>query len=239
MPMLTRRQLLQSAGAGAAALLLAPAVGRAQEKSAGFTLPKLPYAFDALEPHIDARTMEIHHDRHHAAYVNNLNTALKDYPALQGREVTDLLVRLKDVPEAIRTTVRNNAGGHLNHAIFWATMGPTGGGAPVGALAQAIATTFGDFASLKQRLNDAAARQFGSGWAWLVLDGANKLQVVARPNQDAPAMDGLHALVGVDVWEHAYYLKYQNRRADYLAAWWNTVNWEAVSLRYEQGLAKR
>jgi Fe-Mn family superoxide dismutase len=153
---------------------------------------------------------------------------------LQGREIVDLLYHINDVPEAIRMSVRNNAGGHLNHAIFWATMGPTGGGEPVGRLAQAIATTFGSFKSFQAQLNDAAVRRFGSGWAWLVLDSTGKLQVISRPNQDAPVMDGLHALVGVDVWEHAYYLKYQNRRADYLNAWWNVVNWEAVALRYEQ-----
>jgi Fe-Mn family superoxide dismutase len=215
----------------------APQAHAAPAAQAAHALPPLPYDYNALEPHIDEATMRLHHGRHHAAYVSNLNAALKDYPDLQAREVTDLLFRITQVPEAIRTTVRNNAGGHLNHAIFWATMGPTGGGAPVGALAQSIAATFGDFAAFKQRMNDAAARQFGSGWAWLVLDGSNGLQVVARPNQDSPVMDGLLPLLGVDVWEHAYYLKYQNRRADYLAAWWNTVNWESVALRYDRARA--
>jgi superoxide dismutase, Fe-Mn family len=146
----------------------------------------------------------------------------------------EVLYRINEVPEAIRTSVRNNGGGHLNHAIFWATMGPKGGGEPVGSLAEAIGATFGSFANFQTQLTDAAMRRFGSGWAWLVMDGSGKLQVVSRPNQDAPVMDGLHTLVGVDVWEHAYYLKYQNRRADYLAAWWNVVNWEAVAHRFEQ-----
>jgi Fe-Mn family superoxide dismutase len=240
---ISRRRFLGAIAQGGAASLVAgfstgsaalAAPAAAAATGAVFTLPPLPYNYNALEPHIDEQTMRIHHTRHHAAYVSNLNTALKDYPDLQGREVADLLYRLGDVPEAIRTTVRNNAGGHLNHSIFWATMGPTGGGAPVGALALAINQAFGDFGGFKQRMTDAAARQFGSGWAWLVLDGAKKLQVVGRPNQDSPVMDGLLPLVGVDVWEHAYYLKYQNRRADYLNAWWSTVNWEAVALRFEK-----
>jgi Fe-Mn family superoxide dismutase len=234
---------LSTIGQGSAAALLAGIgvstsayAAPAAQTNAGaqHSLPPLPYGYNALEPHIDEQTMRIHHTRHHAAYVSNLNAALKDYPDLQQRELVDLLYRITDVPEAIRPSVINNGGGHLNHSIFWATMGPTGGGQPVGALAQAIATTFGDFAAFKARLNDAASRRFGSGWAWLVLDGTGALQVISRPNQDAPIMDGLHALLGVDVWEHAYYLKYQNRRADYLAAWWNVVNWDAVAQRYEQ-----
>jgi superoxide dismutase, Fe-Mn family len=240
-PHISRRRFLGAIGQGTTAALAANlGVGAAAaapadtQLAAGFALPPLPYNYSALEPHIDEQTMRIHHTRHHAAYVNNLNTALKDYPDLLGREVTDLLYRIDDVPEAIRTTVRNNAGGHLNHAIFWATMGPSGGGAPIGTLAQAIGKAFGDFNSFKQRMNDAATRQFGSGWAWLVLDGGGKLQVVSRPNQDSPVIDGLLPLLGVDVWEHAYYLKYQNRRADYLNAWWNVVNWEAVALRFEK-----
>lgn len=248
--LISRRRFLGSLGVGGAAALFAPraaatfahaplGVLRGLEaglaaQAAGFTLPPLPYGYSALEPHIDEATMRLHHDRHHNTYVTNMNTALKDYPSLQGRDIVDLLYHINDLPEAIRTTVRNNGGGHLNHSIFWATMGPTGGGQPVGPLAAAINTAFGDFATFKARMTDAATRQFGSGWAWLVLDGNKQLQVVSRPNQDAPVMDGLAALVGVDVWEHAYYLKYQNRRADYLAAWWNTINWEAVARRFDQ-----
>jgi Fe-Mn family superoxide dismutase len=237
---LSRRRLLHTLAACAAApaiagLALPPAHVSAQA-APGFTLPPLPYPPGALEPHLDEQTMRIHHGRHHQAYVTNLNAALSGHPALLQRDIVDLLYRVKDVPEAIRPAVINNAGGHLNHSIFWATIGPTGGGAPAGALAEAVARDFGDMATLKAQLNDAATRRFGSGWAWLTLSGAGRLQVVSRANQDAPVMDGLHALLGVDVWEHAYYLKYQNRRADYLAAWWNVVNWEAVGLRYAQAL---
>ncbi|NOK58289.1 MAG: Superoxide dismutase [Chloroflexi bacterium AL-W] len=199
-----------------------------------FALPPLPYNYAALEPHIDTLTMSIHHGAHHHSYVRNLNTALAGYPDVQGRSVVDLLYHINDIPEAIRTTVRHNGGGHLNHSIFWATMGPGGGGQPVGTLATAINATFGSFESFQQQLSDAASRQFGSGWGWLVLDGNGNLAIVARPNQDSPVMDGLAPLVGVDVWEHAYYLKYQNKRGDYLSAWWNTINWEAVALRYDQ-----
>jgi Fe-Mn family superoxide dismutase len=248
---ISRRRFLSSLSIGSAAALLAPAGAPAFARASlptlrrldgsftaqagtAYTLPPLPYDYAALEPHIDAATMRLHHDRHHATYVTNLNNALANYPEWQGRDIVDLLYHINDVPEAIRTTVRNNGGGHLNHSIFWATMGPAGGGQPVGALAAAINTAFGDFAAFKARLTDAATRQFGSGWGWLVLDGAKQLQVISRPNQDAPVMDGLAALVGVDVWEHAYYLKYQNRRADYLAAWWNTINWESVGKRFDQ-----
>jgi Fe-Mn family superoxide dismutase len=248
---ISRRRFLGSVSIGGAAALLAPGATPtfaraplhtlsmleatiAAQAGATYTVPPLPYDYSALEPHIDTATMRLHHDRHHATYVTNLNNALANYPDLQGRDIVDLLYHIGDVPEAIRTTVRNNGGGHLNHSIFWATMGPTGGGQPVGALADAINTAFGDFAAFKAKMTDTATRQFGSGWAWLVLDGAKQLQVIGRPNQDAPVIDGLAALVGVDVWEHAYYLKYQNRRADYLAAWWNTVNWESVAKRFDQ-----
>jgi Fe-Mn family superoxide dismutase len=197
-----------------------------------FTLPALPYDFAALEPSIDARTMEIHHDKHHAAYVNNLNGALEKAPELQSRSLEDLLKNLDSVPEAIRTTVRNNGGGHWNHTMFWEIMAPNGGGEPTGKLADAIKASFGDFAAFKTQLADAAAKRFGSGWAWLIKDGS-KLAITSTPNQDTPVMEGKHAILGVDVWEHAYYLKYQNRRPDYVAAWWNVVNWPEVARRFE------
>ncbi|GAB4194896.1 MAG: superoxide dismutase [Roseiflexaceae bacterium] len=197
-----------------------------------FELPPLPYDYSALEPHIDTQTMQIHHDKHHAAYVTNLNNALKDHADLQAHSIEDLIRNLNDLPEAVRTPVRNNGGGHANHTLFWEIMGPNGGGEPTGALADAINQTFGDFATLKQQINDAGVKRFGSGWSWLVMDKNGKLSVVSTANQDSPLTDGLTPLLGVDVWEHAYYLKYQNRRPDYLAAWWNTVNWEKVSERF-------
>jgi Fe-Mn family superoxide dismutase len=196
-------------------------------------VPSLPYGFDALEPHIDAQTMQIHHDKHHAAYVTNLNKALEAHPDLQSKSVEDLLRGFDSVPEAIRTAVRNHGGGHANHSLFWQVMGPNGGGTPSGDLAAAIDRDFGSFQSFKEKLTNAAAGQFGSGWGWLVTDGG-KLDVIARPNQDSPLMEGKTPLLGVDVWEHAYYLKYQNRRPDYLAAWWNTVNWSEVAARYSR-----
>ncbi len=199
------------------------------------TLAALPYAFDALEPHIDARTMEIHHGKHHQAYVNNLNAALDKHPALHDKPLEALLGNLAGVPEDIRTAVRNNGGGHWNHALFWQLMGPSAGGEPSGALAQAIAASFGDFATFKAQFAAAGAGRFGSGWAWLLKDG-KRLSITSSPNQDNPLMDGRSAgdiLLGIDVWEHAYYLKYQNRRPDYIAAWWNVVNWKAVSARFE------
>ena len=194
-------------------------------------LPKLPYAFDALEPHLDARTMEIHHDKHHQAYVDNLNKALASAPELAGKSVDDLMRGFDAVPEAIRGAVRNHGGGHANHSLFWEVMGPDGGGAPTGELAAAIDKTFGSFTALQEKLTNAAAGQFGSGWGWLVVSGGN-LEVIARPNQDSPLAEGKTPILGVDVWEHAYYLKYQNRRADYLKAWWNVVRWSAVADRY-------
>ncbi len=194
------------------------------------SVPPLPYAFDALEPHIDARTMEIHHDKHHAAYVTNLNKALEAHPGLASKSVEELLRDFDSVPEAIRTAVRNHGGGHANHSLFWAVMGPGGGGSPSGALATALDGAFGSFEAFKEKLTNAASGQFGSGWGWLV-DADGKLEVIARPNQDSPLAEGKTPLLGVDVWEHAYYLKYQNRRPDYLAAWWNTVQWSAVAER--------
>ncbi len=197
-----------------------------------FTLPPLPYDFAALEPSIDARTMEIHHDKHHAGYVNNLNAALEKAPELQSRSLDDLLQHLDSVPESIRTAVRNNGGGHWNHSMFWEIMSPKGGGEPTGKLADAIKKSFGDFATFKNQFADAAAKRFGSGWAWLVKDGG-KLTITSTPNQDTPVMEKKHPILGVDVWEHAYYLKYQNLRPAYVQAWWNVVNWPEVARRFE------
>ncbi|MCL5429625.1 MAG: superoxide dismutase [Chloroflexi bacterium] len=197
-----------------------------------FTLPKLPYEFNALEPHIDARTMEIHHDKHHQAYINNLNAAIEKHAELGNKSVEDLLKDLNAVPEDIRTAVRNNGGGHWNHSMFWVIMSPKGGGEPSGALADAIKKAFGDFKTFKEKLAAAAVGQFGSGWGWLVKDKNGALSVVATPNQDNPMSNGLSPILGIDVWEHAYYLNYQNRRPDYIAAWWNVVNWDEVSKRF-------
>ena len=194
-------------------------------------LPKLPYANDALEPHIDARTMEIHHTKHHQAYITNLNKALEGHPDLQALSVEDLLRRVDTVPESIRVTVRNNGGGHANHSLFWTVMSPRGGGKPSGALADAIQRTFGSFEDFQAKMKATAVGQFGSGWAWLV-KGQGGLEVVGRPNQDSPLMECKTPLLGVDVWEHAYYLKYQNRRPDYVDAWWNVVDWNAVGKRF-------
>jgi Fe-Mn family superoxide dismutase len=197
-----------------------------------FTLPPLPYDFSALEPHIDAQTMQIHHGKHHAAYVNNLNAALEKYPDLQSKSIEELLGNINSVPEDIRMAVRNNGGGHANHTMFWEIMGPNGGGEPTGALASAIASAFGDFSTFKQMVNDAGVKRFGSGWSWLIKDKDGSLKVISSANQDSPLMDGQVPLLGIDVWEHAYYLKYQNRRPDYLNAWWSVVNWDAVAKRF-------
>src|SRR5580658_9874134 len=191
-----------------------------------FTLPALPYAPDALEPHIDKMTMEIHHGKHHNAYVTNLNKSLESAPDLAGKTVEELLAHnCAAVPESIRTAVRNNGGGHINHSMFWTILGPNAGGEPVGNLAAAINGAFGSFATLKEKFGAAATTRFGSGWAWLVKDG-DKLDIFSTANQDSPVMEGKFPVLGLDVWEHAYYLKYQNRRPDYMAAWWNVVNWE-------------
>ena len=199
-----------------------------------FTLPQLPYAANALEPHIDARTMEIHHGKHHQAYVTNLNAALEKAPELQGKSIDELMAGLDAAPEAVRTAIRNNGGGHWNHTLFWQIMGPNAGGEPGGALGDAIRSSFGDFAKFREQFKAAAVGRFGSGWAWLVRDG-DKLAITSSPNQDNPLMEGRRSgdvLLGLDVWEHAYYLKYQNRRPDYITAWWNVVNWREVSTRY-------
>ena len=194
------------------------------------TLPSLPYAFDALEPHIDTKTMEIHHGKHHQAYVTNLNAALDKHPELHAKSVEDLLRDINAVPEDIRTAVRNNGGGHANHSMFWQVMGPDAGGAPTGAIADAIDSSFGGFDKLKEEVKKAGVGRFGSGWAWVV-DQGGKLVVESSANQDSPLMEGKKIVFGVDVWEHAYYLKYQNRRPDYLDAWWNVVNWDAINNR--------
>jgi Fe-Mn family superoxide dismutase len=193
-------------------------------------LPPLPYDAAALEPHIDAQTMQIHHDKHHAAYVNNLNAALEKHPSLQSKSAEDLIKNLSAVPEDIRTAVRNNGGGHVNHSMFWQIMGPGKGGAPTGAIAEAITATFGGFDAFKEQMNKAGAGRFGSGWAWLV-EAGGKLAIESTANQDNPLMEGKRPIFGIDVWEHAYYLKYQNRRPDYLTAWWNVVNWDEVNKR--------
>ena len=194
-----------------------------------FKLPDLGYAYDALEPHIDARTMEIHHTKHHAAYTNNLNAALEKHTELHGRSAEDLIKSLNSLPEDIRTAVRNNGGGFINHNMFWQIMTPGGSNKPTGALAKDIDSTFSSFDALKEAVTKAGTTRFGSGWGWLVRDKGGKLQVVSTANQDSPLTDGQTPLLGVDVWEHAYYLKYQNRRPDYIAAWWNVVNWDEVA----------
>jgi superoxide dismutase, Fe-Mn family len=239
---MTRREMLKKLSVGAATVIAAPLLEvRGVEPAAtpppatgatGFKLPPLPYPYDALEPHLDARTMEIHYTKHHQAYVDNLNKALKDHPDLQGKSIEMLLGNLNALPEAIRTAVRNQGGGHANHSLFWSWMKPQGGGEPQGALAEAIAKKFGSFAKFKEQFTDAALKRFGSGWAWLCQDKNGELLVLSTGNQDSPLSEGHVPLLGLDVWEHAYYLKYQNRRADFVAVWWNVVNWGAVTGRF-------
>ncbi len=203
-----------------------------------FELPTLPYDYNALEPSIDEETMRIHHDKHHGAYVTNLNKAVAG-TEFENMSIEELVQNLDKVPEDKRTAVRNNGGGHINHSMFWVIMGPNGGGQPTGALADAINKQFGSFDAFKEQVNQAGATRFGSGWAWLVVDPSGKLSVLSTPNQDNPLMDGKGTpILGVDVWEHAYYLKYQNKRPDYLNAWWNTVNWGAVADRYQKATSK-
>src|SRR5579875_1468674 len=199
-----------------------------------YEVPPLPYAYNALEPHIDEETMHLHHDKHHQAYVTNANNALANHPDLANMPVEQLIGNLNQVPEDIRTAVRNNAGGHANHTFFWQIMAPNAGGQPTGALAEAINQTFGSFDAFKEQFNKAAAGRFGSGWAWLTADNSGKLQIESTPNQDSPLMEGRTPILGLDVWEHSYYLKYQNRRPEYVAAWWNVVNWPEANRRYEQ-----
>ena len=199
-----------------------------------FLLPELHYSYDGLEPHIDAQTMEIHHSKHHAGYTNNLNIALEKHPELTDKSIETLLGDLASVPEDIRTAVRNNGGGFYNHAIFWSVMGSYRGGEPSGAIAEAIASEFNDFATFKDQFTMAAKTRFGSGWAWLTVNANGGLKVLSTPNQDSPISEGLTPILGIDVWEHAYYLKYQNRRPDYIANWWNVVNWDEVSRRFDE-----
>ena len=200
-----------------------------------FTLPALPYAFDALEPHIDAKTMEIHHDKHHQAYITNVNKALESAPDLASKTVEELLANnCAIVPEAIKTAVRNNGGGHYNHSMFWSLLSPSGGGAPMGNLAQAITGAFGSFDAMKEKFNAAATTRFGSGWAWLVKSGS-AIEIISTANQDCPLMEGKFPVIGLDVWEHAYYLKYQNRRPEYIGAWWNVTNWAEAEKRFNSG----
>jgi len=196
-----------------------------------FTLPPLPYDFSALEPHIDAKTMEIHHGKHHQTYVNNLNAAIEKAPELASKSIDDLMRNVNTLPEAVRTPIRNNGGGHWNHSMFWQIMAPKAGGEPGGALGAAIKSAFGDFAKFREQFSAAGVGRFGSGWAWLINTGG-KLSIASTPNQDNPLMEGQKAVMGLDVWEHAYYLKYQNRRPDYINAWWNVVNWKEVEKRF-------
>jgi Fe-Mn family superoxide dismutase len=236
---MTRRQALKTAALTATAFGLSGRVTQAlaQQPAAPagpFKLPPLPYAFDALEPHIDARTMEIHHDRHHAAYVTNLNKAVADQPSLVAKSIEDLVRGLHSVPEAIRTAVRNHGGGHLNHLLFWQMMAKSGGGAPKGDLAKSIDKKFGSFDTFKADFTKAATGVFGSGWAWLTFDLNKELRIETTPNQDSPLTAQRTPLLGLDVWEHAYYLKYQNKRPDYIAAWWNVVNWDFVADQFKK-----
>jgi len=230
---LSRRAAVKALGAGLAAL---PCASRLSAAAAAgtpqpFTLPALPYAYAALEPHFDARTMEIHHSKHHQNYITSANAALASYPALRSRSAEELVRDLATVPEAIRTAVRNHVGGHLNHALFWDVIAPRAGGAPSGALAAALQQRFGSLDAFRAQFTDAAMKRFGSGWAWLTLKGG-RLEVSSTANQDSPLMEGAVPLLGLDVWEHAYYLQYQNRRADFVAAFWNVVAWERVAARY-------
>ncbi len=199
-----------------------------------FTLPPLPYDFAALEPHIDAKTMEIHHGKHHQTYVNNLNAAIEKAPELASKSLDDLMRNVNTLPEAVRTPIRNNGGGHWNHSMFWQIMTAKGGGEPGGSLGAAIKSAFGDFAKFREQFSTAGVGRFGSGWAWLINTGG-KLSITSTPNQDNPLMEGKKAIMGLDVWEHAYYLKYQNRRPDYIQAWWNVVNWKEIEKRFAQG----
>jgi Fe-Mn family superoxide dismutase len=227
------------AGLGAASAAIADSVFVSQVSAAegkftweGYALPKLPYAFDALEPHIDAKTMEIHHDKHHAAYVDNLNKALAGHPELMKKDPITLISEIDDVPADIRQTVINNGGGHVNHSLFWQMMAPNAGGAPKGEVAKAIEKSFGSLDAFKTQFADAGMKRFGSGWAWLIAAPDGSLSIISSANQDSPYMEGKTPILGLDVWEHAYYLKHQNKRADYVTAWWNVVNWDFVNELY-------
>ncbi len=206
----------------------------AQAKTEEFTLPPLPYAYDALNPYINTETMTLHHDKHHAAYVKNLNEAIALHPELKSKSVEELLLNLDTIPEDIQTTVRNNGGGHANHTMFWSIMTPDSPGKPTGAISEAINAAFGDFKTFQEEFNTAGKDRFGSGWAWLLMNGDGKLEVASTGNQDSPLTEGKYPIMGNDVWEHAYYLKYKNKRTDYLDAWWNVVNWDEVNNRFQQ-----
>ncbi len=232
---MTRRRALQTAVATAFGLSPLTRLVQAADAPARFTLPKLPYAYDALEPHIDQRTMTIHHTRHHQAYVDGLNTALAGHADLQKLTLEELLRDIARVPQAIRQRVINHGGGHYNHSLFWEIMGPKGGGKPAGQLAQAMDSAFGSLAAFQKQFKQAALDRFGSGWAWLVVS-KGRLEILSTPNQDSPLLAGQAPVLGLDVWEHAYYLHYQNRRADYVDAWWNVVNWTNVGQRFERRL---
>lgn len=235
--------ILLGATAGVAAVRTFPVAaqpfsGSKQSQNSGtFQLPPLPYDYNALEPFVDAETMRFHHDKHHAAYVNNLNTAVDKYPELKSLSAEELLQNLSKVPEDIRTTGRNNGGGHVNHSMFWEIMSPDGGGEPTGEIATLINQTFGSFDAFQQQFNDAGSKRFGSGWAWLVRNNEGKLQVISTANQDSPLMDGMYPILGNDVWEHAYYLNYRNNRSEYLKQWWNVVNWKEVNNRFKKAMA--
>ncbi len=236
--MMTRREALKTTALVAAVASVNPiGVALGQATAGGpYVLPPLPYAFDALEPHIDARTMEIHHDKHHAAYVTNLNKAVAEFPDLGKKPVEDLLKDLNAVPEKIRMAVRNQGGGHYNHTLFWQMMKKDGGGEPKGELAKAIERSFGGYSGFKDKFTEAATKTFGSGWAWLIMDGKD-VKIESAPNQDTPLSSGKQPLLGIDVWEHAYYLKYQNRRPEYIAAWFNVINWDFAAERYSKTAA--
>jgi Fe-Mn family superoxide dismutase len=237
--MITRREALKQTAAMMAVAATLPTTFSLQAQTAAappagpYTLPPLPYPVDALEPHIDAKTMEIHHGKHHAAYVNNLNKALADFPEFGKKSIEDLVADQNTLPEKVRTAVRNNGGGHLNHSLFWQLMKKDGGGEPQGELAKAIDATFGSFSGFKDKFTEASTKVFGSGWAWLVLSG-KALKIESLPNQDAPLATGLQPILGLDVWEHAYYLKYQNRRPEYIAAWFKVINWDFASERFNK-----
>ena len=234
---LNRRHFLGLLGATAVAGGWRTLPTFAQNTSGPFSLPPLTYDYNALEPHIDAATMRFHHDRHHAAYVNNLNAAIGRYPQLANQSAIALISNLESIPEDIRSIVRNNGGGHVNHSMFWEIMTPNGGGNPTGKIAAAIDESFGSLAVLKQQFNDAGLKRFGSGWVWLARTKEGKLEVTSTPNQDSPFMTGQYPIMGNDVWEHAYYLKYQNLRGDYLNAWWNVLDWAAINQRFEMAIA--
>jgi Fe-Mn family superoxide dismutase len=239
--MLNRRQALQKTALFSAAVSLAPTLfpARAQAAApAAIVLPPLGYAFDALEPHVDAQTMQIHHGKHHAAYVAGLNKAITDTPALAGKSVENLVKDLASVPESVRTAVRNHGGGHLNHTLFWQQLKKNNGRGPTADLAKALDAKFGSFAKFQEKFSEAAMKQFGSGWAWLTLDAKKELAIESTPNQDTPLSAGRTPLLGVDVWEHAYYLKYQNRRADYVTAFYQVIDWDVIGARYAQARAK-